>query len=94
MYMFKTITKKLLTTRWHVRYCLVEIFFAIQNLLSSHIMFVFCFHISKIHVGCFSFFSFSPLAPPAGQDGAPTEGAAAGEAEARPSEGRRQQHGI
>lgn len=56
MYTFKTITK-LLTTRWHVRYCLVEIFFVIQNLLSSHIMFVFCLHISKIHVGCCFFHS-------------------------------------
>lgn len=75
----------------------LKIFLVIQNCLSSHIMFVFCFHISKIYVGCFFFpffFLFSPLAPPAGQDGAPTEGAAAGEAEARPSEGRRQQHGI
>lgn len=68
----------------------LKYFFVIQNLLSSHIMFVFCFHISKIHV----FFLFSPLAPPAGQDGAPTEGAAAGEEEARPSEVWRQQHGI
>lgn len=36
----------------------------------------------------------SSLAPPAGQDGAPTERAAAGEAEAGAPEGRGQQHGI
>lgn len=38
--------------------------------------------------------SCSSLAPPAGQDGAPAEGAAAGEAEAGAPEGRGQQHGV
>ena len=37
---------------------------------------------------------FSSVAPPAGQDGASIEGTAAGEAETRASEGRRQQYGI
>jgi len=42
----------------------------------------------------FCVFPSSSPAPPAGQDGASHEGAADGEAETRPPEGRRQQHGI
>lgn len=42
----------------------------------------------------FAVFPSSSSAPPAGQDGASTEGTAAGKAETRAAEGRCQQHGI